>query len=94
MPEWSTPNKQDYSNSCRLSLFPFRNSAVKPIDRIPQIGEKVFYRCLNDNQEEHTVVEPQKPSSDGIIWIQDSAGKVDSIIALFPNGDYNTRLSF
>lgn len=67
---------------------------TKLIDRIPQIGEIVFYRNLDSEYEEHTVVEPPKPSSDGIIWIQDSAGTVESIIAYFPNGDYNNRLSF
>lgn len=64
------------------------------IDRIPQIGEKVFYRNLKNEYEEHTVVEPPKPTLDGIIYIQDSSGNLDSIIALFPDGEYNTRLSF
>ena len=67
---------------------------MKAINRIPEIGEIVFYRNVKGESIRHTRVEPPKPTSDGIIYIEDEKCHVDSIIAIFANGEYNTRLSF
>ena len=67
---------------------------MKAINRIPEIGEIVFYRNVKGESIRHTRVEPPNPTSDGIICIEDEKGYVDSIIPRFANGEYNTRLSF
>jgi cephalosporin hydroxylase len=64
------------------------------INRLPEIGETVFYQNTAGDMEAHIRVEPPQATSDRIIWIEDSDHKVDSIIALFPDGQYNSRLFF
>lgn len=61
------------------------------IDRMPEIGNTLYY-LHNGEFEKHIVVEPKLPTSHGIIWICDEEGNSDSIIALFPDGQYNSLL--
>jgi len=72
---------------------------MTPINSRPQLGDVLFYKNLKGKFIRHTVVERppiegviQRPVSDGIIYIKEDNGKIDSIIVEFKKGEFNTRL--